>query len=77
MLRTLIFVGRAARLNVYAKRFNFDVHAIGGDIRRSETESGGKFAVTIPRRKIPNETRRAKTVRRKPQVKKRGAGGRK
>jgi len=28
----------------YAKRFNYDVHAIGEDIRRSETEAGGKFA---------------------------------
>ncbi len=28
----------------YAKRFNCDVRAIGEDIRRSEAETGGKFA---------------------------------
>lgn len=28
----------------YAKRFNYDAHAIGEDIRRSEAESGGNFA---------------------------------
>jgi hypothetical protein len=28
----------------YAKRFDYDVHAIGEDIRRCEAESGGKFA---------------------------------
>jgi len=27
----------------YAKRFAYDVHAIGEAIRRSEIESGGKF----------------------------------
>jgi hypothetical protein len=54
------------RRGAYAKRFNFDVHAIGEDIRRSETESGGKFTVTIPHGKNPNETKRAKTARRKP-----------
>ena len=31
----------------YAKRFNYDVRAIGEDIRRSEAESGGKFAAKI------------------------------
>jgi hypothetical protein len=31
----------------YAKRFNYDVHAIGEDIRRSEDESGGKFAAKV------------------------------
>ena len=49
----------------YAKRFNYDVHAIGEDIRRRETESGGKFAVTIPRCKHSSETTRGKTARRK------------
>ena len=34
----------------YAKRLNFDITAIGADIRRSESESKGKFA-TIPTRK--------------------------
>ena len=33
----------------YAKRFNYDVRAIGKDIRRSEAESGGKFAASVPR----------------------------
>jgi hypothetical protein len=33
----------------YAKRFNYDVHAIGEDIRRCESESEGKFAAKIPR----------------------------
>ena len=33
----------------YAKRFNYDVRAIGEAIRRSEAESGGKFAAGIPR----------------------------
>jgi hypothetical protein len=49
----------------YAKRFNYDVHAIGEDIRRCETESGGKFTTPIPRRKFSIEMKRAKTVRRK------------
>ena len=44
----------------YAKRFNYDVHAIGEDIRRCETESGGKFVVTIPRRMHSIETKRGK-----------------
>jgi hypothetical protein len=35
----------------YAKRFNYDVAAIGQDIRRCETESGGKFAAPMPQRK--------------------------
>jgi hypothetical protein len=33
----------------YSKRFNYDVRAIGEDIRRSEAESGGKFAARTPR----------------------------
>jgi hypothetical protein len=33
----------------YAKRFEYDVRAIGEDIRRCEMESGGKFTVKIPR----------------------------
>jgi len=53
----------------YAKRFNYDVHAIGEDIRRCETESGSKFADTIPRRKQSIETKRAKTARRNEQGK--------
>jgi|HubBroStandDraft_2_1064218.scaffolds.fasta_scaffold380369_1 hypothetical protein len=33
----------------YAKRFDYDVRAIGEDIRRCEMESKGKFAVKISR----------------------------
>lgn len=28
----------------HAKRFNYDIHAIGDDIRRQEAEAGGRFA---------------------------------
>ena len=45
----------------YAKRFNYDVHAIGEDIRRCEIESKGKFAA-----KIPRGHRRLKRTARKP-----------
>jgi hypothetical protein len=46
----------------YAKRFNFDVHAIGEDIRRCEAESGGKFAARIPRaiRRLKRMVRKTK-----------------
>jgi len=33
----------------YAKRFDYDVRAIGEDVRRCEVESGGKFATKISR----------------------------
>jgi hypothetical protein len=49
----------------YAKRFNYDVDAIGQDIRRCETESGGKFTAATPRRKHSAGTKPAKTSRRK------------
>ena len=52
----------------YAKRFNYDVDAIGQDIRRCETESGGKFAAPVPRRKHSIGMKPAKTSRRKPVV---------
>ncbi len=35
----------------HAKRFNYDVQAIGEDIRRSEAESGGKFVGWDAKRK--------------------------
>jgi hypothetical protein len=35
----------------YAKRFDYDVHAIGEDIRRCEVESEGNFATRIPQGK--------------------------
>jgi hypothetical protein len=53
------------RRTEYAKRFKFDVDAIGQDIRRGETESGGKFAAGIPRRKHSVGVNPAKTGRRK------------
>jgi hypothetical protein len=49
----------------YAKRFNYDVHAIGDDIRCCEIESGGKFAATIPRRNHSIGRKRTKTSLRK------------
>jgi hypothetical protein len=49
----------------YAKRFNYDVHAIGEDIRRCETEAGGKFAAPSPRGKLPLATKRGKIGSRK------------
>jgi len=47
----------------YAKRFKYDVGAIGEDIRRCEAEAGGKFALAISRRKSSPEMKRAKTAR--------------
>ena len=47
----------------YAKRLNYDIHAIGEDIRRSETESGGKFVGWDTKRKRLVEIKRPKTVR--------------
>jgi hypothetical protein len=44
----------------YAKRFNYDVHAIGEDIRRCEAESGGKFAAKIPLARRPPKRRARK-----------------
>jgi len=35
----------------YAKRFDYDAHAIGDDIRRCEAESKGKFATKMPQGK--------------------------
>ena len=46
----------------YAKRFNYDVQAIGEDIRRSEAESGGKFVALNGRRKPAAKKSRAKTL---------------
>jgi len=48
----------------YAKRFDYDVRAIGEDIRRCEAESGGKFAA-----KISRGIRRPKRTARKPTAK--------
>jgi len=39
----------------YAKRFGYDVRAIGEDIRRCEIESEGKFAAKISRGKRPSK----------------------
>jgi hypothetical protein len=49
----------------YAKRFDYDVDAIGQDIRRCETEAGGKFASARPRRQHSVGTKPAKAARRK------------
>lgn len=35
----------------HAQRFNYDIHAICEDIRRSEAESGGKFVTWDAKRK--------------------------
>jgi hypothetical protein len=32
----------------WAKRFNYDVRAIGEDVRRHETKSQSKFAARVP-----------------------------
>ncbi len=43
----------------HAKRFNYDIHAIGEDIRRSEAESGGKFVTWDAKRKRMVEVKRS------------------
>ena len=47
----------------HAKRLNYDVRAIGDDIRRSEAESGGKFVGWDAKRKRMVEMKHPKTVR--------------
>ena len=44
----------------HAKRFNYDIHAICEDIRRSEAESGGKFVTLSGRRKAVAKKSRTK-----------------
>ena len=44
----------------HAKRFNYDIHAICEDIRRSETESGGKFVRWDAKAKRMVEVKRPK-----------------
>lgn len=46
----------------YAKRFNYDVRAIGDDIRRCEAKSGGVFVALNARRKPTVKKPRAKTL---------------
>ena len=46
----------------HARRFNYDIHAIGEDIRRSEVESSGKFVTWDARRKRMVETKRPKNL---------------
>ena len=53
---------RAAR----AKRFNYDIHAMGEDIRRSEAESGGKFVRWDAKAKRMVEVKRPKLAGTKP-----------
>lgn len=43
-----------------AKRFNYDIHAIGEDIRRSEAQSGGVFVTLNVRRKPAAKKTRGK-----------------
>ena len=50
------------RRAAYAKRFNYDVHAIGEDIRRCEAQSGGVFATRNGRRKPAAKKSRAKAL---------------
>jgi N-formylglutamate amidohydrolase len=48
----------------HAKRFSYDVHAIGEDIRRSEAEAGGKFAAKTSRMKrVAKRVRKASPKR--------------
>jgi hypothetical protein len=44
----------------YARRFNYNVHAIGEDIRRCESESEGKFAAKVPQGNRPLKPSRRK-----------------
>ena len=46
----------------YAKRFNYDVHAIGEDIRRCEAKSGGVFVALNGRREVAVKKPRAKAL---------------
>jgi hypothetical protein len=50
----------------HAKRFNYDIHALGEDIRRSEAESGGKFVMLDAKAKRMMEVKRPKTAGAKP-----------
>ena len=49
----------------HAKRFNYDVHAIGEDIRRSEAESGGNFVGWDAKRKRLVRVQKAASLTRK------------
>ena len=46
----------------HAKRFNYDIHAIGEDIRRCEAKSGGVFVALNVRRKPAAKKSRAKAL---------------
>ena len=46
----------------YAKWFNYDVHAIGDDIRRCEAESGGVFVRLNALRKPAAKRARARAL---------------
>jgi hypothetical protein len=46
----------------YAKRFNYDIRAIGDDIRRCEAKSGGVFVALNSRRKPAAKKAHAKTL---------------
>ncbi len=44
----------------HAKQFNYDIHAIGEDIRRSEVQSGGVFVTLNVRPKPAAKKTRSK-----------------
>ena len=46
----------------YARRFNYDVHAIGDDIRCCEAKSGGVFVALSARRKPAVKKARANAL---------------
>jgi hypothetical protein len=46
----------------YAKRFNYDVRAIGEDIRRSEAKSGALFVALNARQKPAAKKKQAKVL---------------
>lgn len=54
----------------HAKRFNYDIHAIGEDIRRSEAESGATFVTWDAQRKRLVKVKPAKAVQKKSLAKK-------
>ena len=61
-MKDLIVAGIHRYRARYAKRFNYDIHAIGESIRRSEAESGGKFVTLNGRRKVVAKKSRAKAI---------------
>jgi hypothetical protein len=46
----------------YARRFNYDIRAMGDDIRRCEAKTGGVFVALNARRKPAAKKARAKAL---------------